>query len=397
MWHNDYIDPEFISYLNRHFTGIVQLKDKIEKISIFFELAEAFSNQACRFYIDIELFDYENLSIEDKRNANKFFHNVLNETGSKFVSFIYKSQRDYHIDIDIVKSFIYHYQFAVNLFEGFIKNILPANCALEIASLETEPFFNYIAYFLRHTKYSKEEERYSFEREYQEVTKRKFDFDCYYHKRLVNAAVKELTNKENVVTDEELYNAGGGDIAAIREFVVENKVPFSIRYYTDVIDNIHVDASVLKEKISNYIPDFYLNIKPAIILSLIKDKEEVIVQKNRMIEGKCEALAIRLGDYIYVENRYYTNDNDAIGVIKSIDLSYNNELEVRYNTLKKDLQESRLPLKSAREKEIAYTLQSEVFREEKNKGLLRAKEQLIRLFKNKGMKNPLFKTKKKKN
>lgn len=80
-----------------------------------------------------------------------------------------------------------------------------------------------------------------------------------------------------------------------------------------------------------------------------------------------------------------------------MDLSYNNELEVQYNTLKKDLQESRLPLKSAREKEIVYTLQSEVFQEEKNKGLLSAKEQLIRLFKNKGMKNPLFKTKKKKN
>lgn len=395
MLHTDYINPEFISYLNRHCTGIMQLKDKIEKISVYYELAEAFSNRACRFYIDIDLFDYETLSDEDKRSANNYFYNSQNETGSKFVSFIYKSQRDYHMDAEVIKLFIYHYQFAQNIFDGFIKNVIPATCEIEIASLETEPFFNYISDFLRKSKYSQQNEN-SFKKEYLKVTKREFDFDCYYHSHLIDATVKELPNRENIVTDEDLYNAGGGDISAIRRFVIENKVPFSIGYYTDVIDNIQIDASVLKEKIMEYIPDEYSNIRSTVILNLIKNKEEAIFQKDRIIKEKSDMIAVRLGDYVYIENQYHrSSDSDIIGIIKSIHLDYSEELEIKYNTLKKDLSESGLPLKSASSKEIAYTLQSEIFQDEKNKGSLRTKDHLIRLFKSKGSKNPISKTKRK--
>lgn len=395
MLHTDYIDPEFISYLNRHFTGIIQMKDKIKKISVSYELAEAFSNRACRFYIDIDLFDYGTLSDEDKRSVNDYFYNSQNETGNKFVSFIYKSQKDYHMDAEVIKLFIYHYQFAQNIFDGFIKNVIPATCEIEIASLETEPFFNYILDFLRKSKYS-EQNKNSFKKEYLKVTKREFDFDCYYHSHLIDATVKELLNREDIVTDEELYNAGGGDISAIRSFIVENKVPFSIGYYTDVIDNIQIDASVLKEKIIEYIPDKYPNIRSTAILNLIKNKEEAIFQKDRIIKEKCDRLAVRLGDYVYIENQHHrSSDIDIIGIIKSIHLDYSEELEIKYNTLKKDLSESGLSLKSANSKEIAYTLQSEIFQDEKNKGLLRTKDHLIRLFKNKGSKNPMSKTKRK--
>ncbi len=396
MWHNDYIDSEFTSYVNRHCNGIVQLKDKIEKISVYFGLAEAFSNHACRFYIDVDFIDYKSFSAEDKRNANQFFYNSQNATGSKFVSFIYKSQRDYHIDIEVVKSFIYHYQFAQHIFEGFIKNILPPDCVLKITPLEQEPFFNYISHFLRLSRYSNEDNKLPFKKEYLKVTNREFDFDRHYHKDLINAAVKELTSRENVVTDEELHNAGGGNVSDIRRFVLENDIPFSVGYYTDVIDNIQIDISTLKEKTINHIADSYSTINSAVILSLIKNKENTVIKKEMIIREKREALAIQLGDYIYVENSYPNADSDILGIIKSMDLNYSNELEIQYITLNKDLSESRLSLKSTKNNEIIYTLKAEIFQEEKDKGLLQNKNQLIQLFKNKGRKNPAFKTKRRK-
>ncbi|MBP4139582.1 hypothetical protein [Flavobacterium geliluteum] len=103
-----------------------------------------------------------------------------------------------------------------------------------------------------------------------------------------------------------------------------------------------------------------------------------------------------MGDYVYIENQNHrSSDSDIIGIIKSIHLDYSEELEIKYNTLKKDLSESGLTLKSASSKEIAYTLQSEIFQDEKNKGSLRTKDHLIRLFKSKGSKNPTSKTKRK--
>ncbi len=48
-------------------------------------------------------------------------------------------------------------------------------------------------------------------------------------------------------------------------------------------------------------------------------------------------LAVRLGDYVYIENQYQRSDSDIIGIIKSIHLDYSEELEIKYNTLKRDL------------------------------------------------------------
>ncbi|MDN3709668.1 hypothetical protein QW060_22175 [Myroides ceti] len=169
---------------------------------------------------------------------------------------------------------------------------------------------------------------------------------------MINAAVKELTSRENVVTDEELHNAGGGNVSDIRRFVLENDIPFSVGYYTDVIDNIQIDISTLKEKTTNHIADSYSTLKPAAILNLIKSKENTVIKKRLIIREKCEALAIQLGDYIYVENSYPNADSDILGIIKSMDLNYSNELEIHISPLNKDLSESRLSLKSTKNNEI---------------------------------------------
>ncbi|WP_185291132.1 hypothetical protein [Chryseobacterium lactis] len=342
----------------------------------------------------MEFFDFEAMTDKDKRNIHKFFYNYGNATGHKFVSFIYKSQREYHTDIEEIKSFIYHYEISQNLFKGFIKNILPETCSLEVISLETEPFFNYFDSFLMKSKYSKENNEYSFWKDYLNVTKREFDFDCYYHERLIQASTKELTSIDRVISDKELFNENACNIVDIRKFIVENKVPFSIGYSTNVIDDIIIDSSILKEKMKMYTPNSYSSINPTTIINLIENKEQKLLLRKQLLQAKCSALGIQIGDYVYFEDEYQ-NEKFFAGVIKEIDLSYNNELEIKSNILKKDLSESKLPLKTTREKNIVYFLKTEIFKEEKGKVLL-TKESLVRLFQTKGVKNGLSKMKKKK-
>lgn len=394
MRYNNYTHSDFTKYINRYCEGIIHFKDQLKKVSLFFELSEAFSNHSCRLHIDVEFFDFDAMSEIDKRNAHKFFYNYGNATGHKFVSFIYKSQHTHHIDIEEIKSFIYHYEMSQNLLKGFIKNILPENCSLEITPLETEPFFNYFDSFLMKSKYSKENNEYSFWKDYLNVTKREFEFDCYYHESLIQASTKELTNIDNIISDKELFDENACNILDIRRFIVENKVPFSIGYSTSVIDNIKIDTFILKEKMKMYTPDSYSSINPATIINLIENKEQKILLRKQLLQAKCNALGIQIGDYVYFEDEYQ-NEKFFTGVIKEIDLSYNNELEIKSNILKKDLSESKLPLKTTREKKIVYFLKTEILEEEKSKILL-TKESLIRLFQTKGVKNVLSKMKKKK-
>ncbi|MFC0425468.1 hypothetical protein [Chryseobacterium scophthalmum] len=366
----------------------------MKKVSLFFELSEAYSNYACRLHIDVEFFDFEAFTDRDKRSVHKFFHNYGNATGQKFISFIYKSQRARDIDIEEIKSFIYHYEFSKNIFNGFIKNILSENCSLEVISLETEPFFNYFDRFLMKSKYSKENDEYSFRKAYMNLTKSEFEFDCYYHDRLIQASTKELESKQNAISDKELSDENCCNNTDIRRFIVENKVPFSIGYSTTVIDNIIIDTSILKEKMKMYTPNPYSSIKPTTIINLIENKEQKLLLRKQLLQTKSSVLGIQIGDYVYIEDKY-DNERFLTGVIKEIDLSYNDELEIKYNILKKDSSESKLPLKTASDKDIFYFLKAEIFEEEKNKVLI-TKESLTKLFQTKGVKNVLSKIKKKK-
>ena len=394
MLYDSNVNHEFIAYINRYFKGILLLRNKIERIFVFYELAEAFSNHACRFHIEIDFFDFASLTEDEKKAANAYFYSLLNETGYKFVSFSYKPQRSYEIDLDQIKSFIFHYQFVQKLFEGFIKDFLPEKCILKIEPLEGEPFFNYIRHFISHSKYSNEE-KFSFEKEYFRITKRRFDFDCFYHSTLLNAAAKNrLHDERHTVTDIELCTSGGGDVGDIRKFVVENNIPFSIGYYTDVIDDIRIDAISLKEKIKEFVPERFVNIRPAAILGLLKKEEDEHLAKAATTKRKIEELGISEGDYIYVEKDFY-GDSQDIGIVKEINLYYDDELEIKYNVLKKDLSESKLRLKSTRAANISYILKAEAFQQVISNKIIKQKTQLERFFKDKGIKNSLYRAIKK--
>ena len=391
MYHRRYISEEFTSYLNRYCTGIMLLKDKIEKITVSFYLSEAYSNHSCRFSIDVEFPDYSKLAEEDKRVVNQYFYNSVNSSGSQFVSFIYKSQKDYHLNVNEIKSFIQHYEFARYIFEGFVRNIIPEKCILTVDSLESEPFYNYFDSFL--SKYECQNEIQSFSRRYAEITKRSFDFDRHYHKVLADTAVKDLDSE--TISDNELNSAGGGKIEDIRRFVVEEKIPFSFPSYLKVIDRIDIDIQALEEKIGNYIPKkSFIDIRPKSILSVLKKKREDAEKQKVILEQKCSEMSIKIGDYVYVGSTF-VNDNQKMGVVEEIRMSYNSELEIKYIVLKNDLSKSRLPLKEVKSSEIMYILSFEIFDSETNKGVLKTKNQLIRLLKSQGIKNALFNKKKK--
>jgi hypothetical protein len=394
MYYNQFINHEFVDYLNRHCTGIILLKDKIRKIKVSFHLSEAYSNHACRFCIDVNMLDYKNFSKEDQNLAVKYLYNSNNETGSQFVSFIYKPQQDYNINVEIVESFIYHYEFARNLFDGFIRNLLPENCSLEIETLETEPFFNYITSFLRDIKDTNTIK--SFSKKYFEINKRDFEFDCHYHKVLKEAAVQTL-NAYPIVSDKELYETSSGNIADLRYFVVKHNIPFSYCSYSDVIDEIQIDAIALKNKMDHYIAEPYVNITPKAILKLIEKKEDDKLFAIRQLEELSKVAGIEIGDYICVENASYTN-TQHVGIIKNIELSYENGLRITYNIIKNDLTESRLPLQEIynSNKVDFCILKQKMVSEKIQNGLLQTKKQLAIAFKNNGVKNSLLKNKRKK-
>ncbi|MDR2437854.1 MAG: hypothetical protein LBE12_00595 [Planctomycetaceae bacterium] len=392
MYYNQFIDDSFIDYLNRYCTGIVLLKDKIQKISVSYYLSDAYSNYACRFYIKVEFSDYQNLTLEEKKIATEYLYEFLNETGSQFVSFIYRSsrERDIDIDIDVIEKFIYHYEFAVNIFDGFIRKILPQTCLLEIDDLKSIPFFIYMISFLGTFKYSEIEnskESGFFSKKYVQINKRTFEFDCHLHPILKDAATQTL-DINKTISDEELHNSGGGDMVALRQFVIDAKIPFLIPRYSLEIDKIQIDTSELKKKLKNYVPkNSDKDIQPEVILKILEKKEMEGVAKKEKLDQKCKAIGIKTGDYIYVKSDH----QQVIGVIKEIELYSKDDLKIRYNILKNDLTESRSPLKeiSCKNKRF-YTLNQEIIEEEKKNASLKTKQQLIAFFNKKGIKNPLF-------
>ena len=388
MRYNNYINPDFTSYLNRYCTGIIQLKDRIGKITVSFELTEAFGNHACRFCIDIDLIDHVILSADERRTANEFFYNSSNTTGSQFVSFIYMGQRDRSVDTEEIKAFIYHYKFAQDLFEGFIKKIIPETCMLVVDTLESEPFFNYMEDYISKSKDLKEEEKKPFfEKAYFMLTNRELEFDCAYHASLIKFAGGDVPEKLDTIFDIELSRIGGASLSNIRKFVVEKKVPFYIGYRTDVIDVIRIDAGVLLEKIKEYAPN---SIHTPVVLELLERKRQEVLERERLMIQKCEQAGIHLGDYICIEARYHRSDDLDIGLIKEIGLDQRKELEVKYNPLKKNLTESLIQLQTTTEANISYSMNPDLFKEEISKGKIKDKLKALQLFKEKGVKNPLF-------
>lgn len=68
-------------------------------------------------------------------------------------------------------------------------------------------------------------------------------------------------------------------------------------------------------------------------------------------------------------------------------------LEIKYILLNNDLSKSRLPIKYAKEEDVKYILKKGMLKDRN----IKTKLQLINILKREGFKNPLFKTRKKRN
>ena len=384
--YRNYINQEFMSYLNRHLTGIALLKDKISKIKISYYLSDAFSNHACRFYIKEDFIDFDKLSKNDQASANEFLYNSDNSSGNQFVSFIYEGNRDRDLSVDVINSFIYHYMFAQNLFEGFIKNTLQDNCILEIASLEDEPFFNYINRFI---SYAEHGDIKRFTHRYFETNKRSFDFDCRYHNILKEAAVEAIDG--DTISDIELCEAGGGKIEDIRRVVLNENIPFTWPPYLMVIDKISIDRRLLKKVMENYTPSAYENISPQAILKSIQAREDK-EDERKLREQLVRDAEISIDDYIYV--REQCGRDYRVGKVKTIDVDSTDYICVRYVSLNKNLSESKRTVIFGNEAsldEIQFYLRAS----EAQKNKIKTDDQLISYMKENGVKNPSYKPKNK--
>ena len=395
MFYRSYTNSEFFDYLNRYLKGIILLKEKLTKVHVSYELSEAFSNHACRFSIEVDFNDFDSLKKEEKQVADKQFHNMSNNTGSKFVSFSYKPQRSYWADFEEIKSFIVHYECAKELFEGVVKSILPSECILEITPLEEEPLFIYTDSFLGHLKYSREERE--FDKEYKIINGRSFDFDCSYHTRLVEMANRySKIENDNAVSDKELYDIKGCFPEDLRRFILNKEVPFNIDGYRYAIDIIRIDANVLKEEMKNYIPEYsFAHIDPLKIKSFLEQKEEEKQRRDSLIQQLEKQSGIHIGDYVFVEQDSWENECADLGLVKAIKLNYSNQLEINYNVLKNDLLESKLPLKATIIERISYSIHSSKIDQAMQNSIIKQKFQMIRLLKETGNPNPFYKKSKK--
>jgi hypothetical protein len=394
MYFNTYINPEFTHYINRYCNGIILFNDALKRVSMSYGLSDAFSNHACRFYLKVEFIDFDSLSSEDKMKARHCFYNSSNTSGSEFVSFVYKHQHGFETDINEIKAFIFHYQFAQELFEGFVKKILPETCILKIKPLDETPFFNYIRDFIWHKENNKDE-KFSLRKTYEEIMKSDFDLDCAYHNTLIENSEKSNSyERDDIVTDKELVEAGAagiGGLSDIRRFVIEYKVKFYVKYHPLVIREIEINRIDLEQKLTGYNPEnSYRDIKPAIISKLLQQKAKQHTAKELLKKEKQEQIGIEEGDYVYVHKIEWGKEIKEVGVIKKIELNYKDDIWINYNKLNNDLSESKLALKQASTSEIFSVINANIFRE----ASLKSKLQAMKFFIDKGNRNKFFKLKK---
>lgn len=375
--YNIQINSEFTHYLNRHLKGILFLRHKIKNISLQYELADAFSNYSCRLQINIEFWDVKSFSREEEMIEDKFLYNRSNSSGGKYISFVYKKQRSSGIDIEEIKSFITFYQFTENIFQGFVKDLLPKNCTLNISELN-DPLFIYLDNFLKYANHSRENRE--FEKEYKSIFNRSYDFDVYYHLELIERAQKfENLQIEDTITDEELFENKCCEIEDIRRFVLNENIPFKILGYSHGVDSLNIDSNILLNKLKKNSKSETRDFDPAKIIKIIVSKINGKTKERDLLEELKVKYNIEIGDYIYYKDKRDTT-KEELGIVKNISI-YNNELDILVKKVKINLEESKLHSDTIEMDSILFSLKPSKLQEIKKEKPKIDKRQLIGLIK----------------
>lgn len=392
----NYIDSDFMSYLNRYLIGFTKFAGEIKSIDVTFELCEAFSNHSIRFSIDPEFKDLGKLMQEHSEELNACFYNSDSVTGNQFVSFIYEHNNSCELNMERIESFMMHYQFASKILTGFLGELLPDREVLHIRPLESEPFMSYFTRFALHKRNNEPQPR--FQKQYFDFCKRSFEFDYLHHEELMRNAAER--SWQNTVSDLELCDAGGGKIADIRSYVLREKIPYGVAACSSTVDRIFIDATILRQKIGQYVSDSYEDIRPAAIVACLdrmeREKElEALRQEQRckQLETLMVEAGVAVGDYIYIKKQY--GSDYCIGKVVAFDWGYGERPLVKYNVLKKDLTESRRALQDGSLQDVRYILKPEVFEQELNREGIALESRFVALCKKSGQKPVLPKEKKK--
>ncbi|RSC95908.1 hypothetical protein [Tenacibaculum singaporense] len=332
----------------------MKLNHIIKKIRIKYELGNSYSNLSCRFIIDVDFSkEFQLINEKEKNIAHKYLYNSSNSTGSQFVSFIYQRQHSNKVDFDEIREFIIHYEFAETLFEGVIRgNIIP-NDKIKIESLEKEPLFNYTISYLNEIKYIKDDSHKN--SSYKSVTGRSFDFDIHYHNIILEAS-KNYSINGNTISDIEICKKTQSSINDIRRLVINNNIPFKIKYkHLNTISNIEIDYLRLKDFIKNYKPSStFEKVDTQGVLTLINRIEKSENESKRELQKLIKNTDINLNDIILVKKKGWDTNSEEIGIVKEFTISYDGSLEIIYNKIKINLEESKLPYGNTKIQNILY-------------------------------------------
>lgn len=364
----DYSSMEFMDYLNRYCTGICLLKHLINKISLSYHVARhIYGNDVCRISIEVDLSDFELMTDEELAAVNCYFYNSQNCSGSRYVSFRFCDSSSFgEINERAILLFISYYEFTAQLLTGFIRNIVPQKCTIEIADLQKEPLFTYLVDYLM------EEPCPSFGSRYRKVMKRDFATDVDFHNVLLE---KSTELPEKAITDIELCKAGGGSCSDIRSFVLAHHIPFHA-YLLRTIDNIFIDRQILSEVLRDIPESRYDNISRERMLRRIKQVEErERVEELRRLKAYAN-IPVKVGDLILLKSDSDDLYQKDVGIITSVQIGGNGGYIVEYHSFTKKLSEGRarhIVLNT----DLEFFLEHDIWLEGKNSLLFEDKAQLV--------------------
>lgn len=374
--YTDYSSVEFMNYLNRYCTGICLLKHHISGIHMKYEVVHnVFGSDYCRLYIDVKFLDFNSLSFEDLDIVDQYFYNSCSNTGSRYVSFRYNSCNSRGINEKIIQLFISCYEFAEQLFKGFIRNIIPPTCTITIADLKTEPLFCYVVDFIVDEPYI------SFEKRYIDVEKRDFGTDVYLHKILKE---KSTSFSGKGILDTDICRVGGGACTDIRLFVLEHNIPFSI-CSSSAISQIIIDRNTLRDKLLNMQQPCQKNIYPDNILKEIKKREEMDKFEELKKLSLFAEIPFEIGDLILLKSGSTAFHQKVVGIVTSFQVISKGKYEVEYHPFNKNLSESEISRVVSSAK-LDYFLKREKWLEFKKSSTLKNRILLVPFIMQEGVK-----------
>lgn len=227
-----YLNYEYSDYLNRHINGLIQIGEKVESINIDFENTIHFGKGILRLYIEIEFFDFDNLTLEEKKIANNYFHNYSNLSGSKYFSFTYQPNGS-GIDLNQVRFFMNAYYFSVQTLKN-IKSITTRNeCLFKYRNLNEDSFFILIDKFLSDTElkfYDRD-----FEIKYKDLYNRRFNFDCDWNQKFMDKS--KLYNEYNFINTINVneINISTALLESLYIFLINSETPFKFNFYNNLL------------------------------------------------------------------------------------------------------------------------------------------------------------------